>query len=141
MSISFKEYKDKNYSIMTVPEMLEIIKILKSSHSKVFVSSEDLSSFIKQISFLLDDNDKLFFTCKDEGDKNSVVYIKRFENFVINVEKFNKDHYKTSVSFYNSEDATYYLTNEECTYEGDIESCVNKLTNILSDGKIVLNNI
>ena len=75
------------------------------------------------------------------GDKNSVVYIKRFENFIINVEKFNKDHYKTSVSFYNSEDSTYYLTNEDCTYEGDIESCVNKLTNILSDGKSVLNNI
>ena len=141
MTISFKEYKDKNYAIITVPEELEIIKLLNDSNRKVFVSSEDLSSFIKHISFLLDDNDKLYFTSKDEGDKNSVVYIKRFENFVINVEKFNKDHYKTSVSFYNSEDATYSLTNEDCTYEGGIESCVNKLTNILSDGKSVLNNI
>lgn len=144
MAGTFKEFKDNGYSISIVTDF-DIVEILKENgngkKSKCLISSEDLAPFIKQISFLLDDNDMLSFTCLDDYTKNSIVFIKRSPEFVICVEKFNEDKYEVTVAFFNDETNSYDLDDAELRYLSDPESCIKWLTKVLANGKSVLENI
>lgn len=144
MAGTFKEFKDNGYSISTVTDF-DIMEILNEKgngkKSKCLISSEELAPFIKQISFLLDDNDMLSFYCIDDYTKDSIVFIKRSHEFIINVEKFNKDKYGITVAFFNDETYCYDLDGTEICLLSDPESCVQWLTKVLTNGKSVLENI
>lgn len=144
MAGTFKEFKDNGYSISTVTDF-DIIEILSENgngeKSKCLISSEDLAPFIKQISFLLDDSDMLSFICRDNYTKNSIVFIKRSSEFVIYVEKFNKDKYEVTVAFFNYETDIYDLDGAKLCCLSDPDSCVQWLTKVLANGKSVLENI
>ena len=144
MAGTFKEFKDNGYSISTVTDF-DIIEILKENgngkKSKCLISSEELAPFIKQISFLLDDNDMLSFSCIDDYTKDSIVFIKRSPEFVICVEKFNKDKYEVTVAFFNDETDSYDLDDAKLCCLSDPESCIKWLTKVLANGKSVLENI
>ena len=144
MAGTFKEFKDNGYSISTVTDF-DIVEILSENgngeKSKSLISSEELAPFIKQISFLLDDNDMLSFSCNDDYTKDSIVFIKRSREFVICVEKFNKDKYEVTVAFFNDETDSYDLVGSKLRYLSDPDSCVQWLTKVLANGKFVLENI
>lgn len=144
MAGTFKEFKDNGYSISTVKDAY-INEILNENgngkKSNCLISSEELAPFIKQISFLLDDNDMLSFYCIDECTKDSIVFIKRSPEFVICVEKFNKDKYEVTVASFNEKIDSYDLDGAKLCYLSDPESCVQWLTKVLTNGKSVLENI
>ena len=144
MAGTFKEFKDNGYSISTVTDF-DIIEILSEKgngeKSKCLISSEELAPFLKQISFLLDDNDMLSFSCIDDYTKDSIVFIKRSPEFVICVEKFNKDKYEVTVAFFNDETDGYDLDAAKLRYLSDPESCIKWLTKVLANGQSVLENI